>query len=97
MAAIQMAESARTGPDGSWSQGNPSGVSKSRCPCRRRRLTVATAAPPPLFAQCEAIGADYHHDPLPRLGPAAAFDIEFGLRNGTHLQNAFLVRVSAPP
>jgi len=40
-------------------------------------MTVATPLHPPAFSlQCEAIGAEYHHDPLPRTGDRSRFDIE---------------------
>ncbi|MCP9799785.1 diflavin flavoprotein [Synechococcus sp. RedBA-s] len=53
-------------------------------------MTVATAAPPRLSLQCEAIGPDT--TTIRSLDwDRSRFDIEFGLRNGT-TYNAFLVR-----
>ncbi len=59
-------------------------------PSQTPSMTVATAAPPRLSLQCEAIGPDT--TTIRSLDwDRSRFDIEFGLRNGT-TYNAFLVR-----
>ncbi|TWB89282.1 flavorubredoxin [Synechococcus sp. Ace-Pa] len=84
-----MAESARTGPDGSGAREIPAEFLES-VSLQTPSMTVATAAPPRLSLQCEAIGADT--TTIRSLDwDRSRFDIEFGLRNGT-TYNAFLVR-----